>query len=152
MQFLLNAHQTRRTAALLLFVWLMSLGIGMVNACLLPQNDYGHELLSHGGSGFASEAFEEYDVALGKVENIQVKSDANDPPPAKTMCLDFCTAAQSTLVKHHADALIAQDLFPVLYLTWLPVPALDQNAQPEAFGRPTWSEPPVSIRYLRLTI
>jgi hypothetical protein len=37
-------------------------------------------------------------------------------------------------------------------LTDLLVPVSDQTAHPQAFANPTWSEPPVSIRYLRLTI
>jgi hypothetical protein len=152
MKSILSAQRTRYTATVMLFVWLMSLGIGIANACLLPQIHSGHEPLSHDRSGFWSEALVEHDAAWSSFAKVQAKNGANDQSPEKPLCLDFCAAEQNTLVKHHADGLVAQDLVPVLYLTWLLVPGLDQTPQPEAFGRPTWSEPPVSIRYLRLTI
>ncbi len=136
----------------MLFVWLMSLGIGVANACLVQQDQARDELLSHSRSAFRSDAIIERDLALDNFAKAHVQADENAKAPEKTVCLDFCAAEQNTLVKHHADGLVAQDVVPVLYLTWLLVPALDQTPQPEAFGSPTWSEPPVSIRYLRLTI
>ncbi len=136
----------------MLFVWVVSLGIGIANACLLPQNPGGHELSSHDRSGFNPEAHAEHNVALGNLAKVQVTTDSNDQSPEKIACLDFCAAEQNTLVNHHTDALVAPQVVPVLYLTGLLVPALDQPPHPDAFGSPTWLEPPVSIRYLRLTI
>jgi hypothetical protein len=68
------------------------------------------------------------------------------------VCLHFCLAEQNTLVTDHVDGLDHIDLFPILFLTGLLAPATDQTSPSEAFASPTWSEPPVSIRYLRLTI
>ena len=91
-------------------------------------------------------------MASDNFAKAHVRADENDKSPDKMACLNFCVAEQNTLVKHHADGLAGLDIVPVLFLTWLLVPAVDQAFQPEAFGSPTWSEPPVSIRYLRLNI
>ena len=136
----------------MLFVWLMSLGIGVANACLVQQDQARDELLSHSRSAFRSDAIIERDLALDNFAKAHVQADENAKAPEKLTCLNFCVAEQHTLVTHHADVLVDQATVPVLFLTWLLVPALDQTSQPEAFGSPTWSEPPVSIRYLRLTI
>jgi len=147
-----GSRRTRYTAAVMLFVWLMSLGIGVANACLVQQDQARDELLSHSRSAFRSDAIIERDLALDNFAKAHVQADENAKAPEKMACLNFCAAEQNTLVTHHADGLVAQDLGPMLFLTWLLLPALDQTSQPEAFGSPTWSEPPVSIRYLRLTI
>ena len=152
MKYFFSSRRTRYTATVMLFVWLMSLGIGVANACLVQQNPAEDEFFGHTRSGLMSKETIERERALDNIAKAQVQADENDKSPVKKACLNFCAAEQNTLVKHHADALVAQDIVPVLFLTWLLMPALDQTPQPEAFGSPTWSEPPVSIRYLRLTI
>jgi len=147
-----SARRTRHTTAVMLFVWLMSLGIGLANACLARQGDGGPEYFSPGHSGMASEVLTQHDANLDRLGKVQVHADENDQSPEKAACLNFCAAEQNTLVKHQADGLVAQAMVPVLFLTSLLVPAADQSYPPEAFGSPSWSEPPVSIRYLRLTI
>src|SRR5665811_479937 len=81
-----------------------------------------------------------------------VHSDENTSSPEKITCLHFCVAEQSTLVTDHLDGLAHIDLVPILFVTGLLVPATDQTSTPQAFASSTWSEPRVSIRYLRLTI
>jgi len=152
MKYFFNSRRTRYTAAVMLFIWLMSLGIGVANACLVQQGDGRHEHFSHSHSGMTSEALAEHHVTLDKLGKAHVHADQNDQSPEKIACLNFCVAEQNTLVKHQADGLVAQDMVPVLFLTRLLMPATDQARPPEAFGSPNWSEPPVSIRYLRLTI
>jgi hypothetical protein len=147
-----SSRRTRYTAAVMLFVWLMSLGIGVANACLVQHNPAEDEFLGHTRSGYMSKATIERERALDNFAKAHVQADENDKLPEKVACLNFCAAEQNTLIKHHADALVAQDIVPVLFLTWLLMPALDSIPQPEAFGSPTWSEPPISIRYLRFTI
>ncbi len=56
------------------------------------------------------------------------------------------------MVSDHWPGLVHLDLVPVLFLTGLLLPTADQTSSPQAFANPTRSEPPVSIRYLRLTI
>lgn len=154
MKSFFNHRRTRYTAAVMLFVWLLALGTGIANACLVQKNHGPHGDPSHSHSVFTSTTAVKSDVT----SDILVKTTAHDDAdehemsPEKAVCLNFCVAEQNTLVKHHADGLADVDIVPVLFLTWLLVPAVDQASKPEAFGSPTWSEPPVSIRYLRLTI
>jgi hypothetical protein len=74
------------------------------------------------------------------------------PSLQKLACLDFCEAQQSAAVTDHTDGLADPGFAPVPFLTGLLAPADHQMSPQEAFGIPNWSEPPVSIRYLRLTI
>jgi hypothetical protein len=152
MKYFFSSRRTRYTAAVMLFVWLMSLGIGVANACLVQHNPAEDEFLGHTRSGLTSKTTIERELALDNIAKAHVQADENDKSPEKRVCLNFCAAEQNTLIKHHADALVAQDIAPGLSLTWLLMPALEPTLQPEAFGSPAWSEPPVSIRYLRLTI
>jgi hypothetical protein len=126
----------------MLLVWLMSLGIGVANACLVKTDQGWHKHLSHSHTGIAPDNFAKVHVDAGE----------NDKSPQTMACLNFCAAEQNTLVNDHADGLASLDIGPVLFLTWLLVPATDQTYQPQAFGGPTWSEQPIYIRYLRLTI
>ncbi len=148
----LSFRRTRCTAAVMLFVWLMSLGISVANACLVQQDRAGRELLGHSRSGMTSSATTEHDVALHNVARAHVQADENVLSPEKLTCLNFCLAEQDTLVKHQVDSDLGHDIVPVLFLTWPLLPAPDQSSQSEAFGSPAWSESPVFIRYLRLTI
>lgn len=53
---------------------------------------------------------------------------------------------------NHMEGLADLDLVPILFLTGLLVPAADRPLTAQALTSPSWSEIPVSIRYLRLTI
>jgi hypothetical protein len=152
MKSFFSVRRTRYTAAVMLFVWLMSLGIGVANACLLQSDHGADKYFSRSNSATIPAALAGQDLAPVHIATSSVHSDENISSPEKITCLKFCVAEQNTLVKHHADGLAGLDIVPVLFLTWLLVPAVDQAFQPEAFGSPTRSEPPVSIRYLRLNI
>ena len=136
----------------MLFVWLMSLGIGVANACLVQQDHGPREYFSHSRSGTDLTALAERQAARDNFATSSVHSDENTSSPDKITCQDFCVAQQSTLVTDHLNELAHLDLVPVLFLTGLLVPAADHRSSPEALESPTWSELPVSIRYLRLTI
>lgn len=141
MKSLFGSQPTRYIAAVMLFVWLMSLGIGVANACLVQQDHGRHEHLSQGHAGFASGAgTADHDAA------------DHDKSPEDLACLSFCTAEQNALIQHHADGVMAQDTVPVPGFTGLLVPVLDEPCPPAVFGSTTWSEPPVTIRFSRLTI
>ena len=152
MKSFFDAQRIRHTAALTLFVWLMSLGIGVANACLVQQDHGPRGYVSQVRSGSALAALAELPAAPDHFATNSVHSDENTSSPETITCLDFCVAQQSTLVKDHLNGLPPSDLAPVLFLTGLPVAATDQTSPPDALEDPAWSEPPVSIRYLRLTI
>jgi hypothetical protein len=136
----------------MLFVWLMSFGIGVANACLVDQGHGLREYGSHGHAGVGPDAIPEGHRAHEPVAASSVHSDKDRSAPEKVACLDFCVDEQSALVSGHVDGSVHPELAPVLFLTGLLVPVSDQTAPPQAFANPIRSEPPVSIRYLRLTI
>jgi hypothetical protein len=136
----------------MLFVWLMSFGIGVANACLIDQDHGSREYGRHGHAGISLDAIPKSHRAHEPVAASSVHSDENRSAPEKVACLDFCADEQSTLVSGHVDGPVHPELAPVLFLSDLLVPVSDQTAPPQAFANPTSWEPPVSIRYLRLTI
>src|SRR5659263_668431 len=91
-------RRTRYTAAVMLFVWLVSLGIGVANACLVQQDHGRQELFSHSQSRLASGTAAAHPDAAG-----------HDKSPDKMACLHFCTADQNTLIQHHAPGVVARD-------------------------------------------
>lgn len=122
----------------MLFVWLMTLGVSIANACLVHQDEGRHDHL----------------VSVSTADTARHDSDGHDMSPQALVCLDFCAAEQSALikVKPQLDNPTGFDFVPVLFFTGLLVPTIDRDIQPKTLGSPTWSGPPVSIRFSRLTI
>jgi hypothetical protein len=136
----------------MLFVWLVSFGIGVANACLVQPDQRSGEYFSQGRSGTRFAELPERRVAPDHFVAHSSHSDEIASPPGKIACLHFCVAEQSTLPTDQLVGLVHLDLVPILFLTGLLVPVIEQMSLPEAIASPTWLEPPVSIRYLRLTI
>lgn len=140
MKSFFNFRRSRYTAVAMLIVWLMTLGIGVANACLLAQvQDQGQ-----GRQGLS------VPVSLQDHRNADVHPMSPDTP----VCLSFCAAEQTTVAKvpHQLGDAAGFDFVPVLFLTGLRIPALTRMSQPQVLDSPTRSEPPLFIRFLRLTI
>jgi hypothetical protein len=119
----------------MVFVWLMTLGIGMANACLVSHAQ-GH----HTSSVQVNSSHHEY---------------ANQQPIAsdKAVCLTVCDAQQTAVYKtEQVDDPSDSQTAPVAFYSALTVPVLDLNDRTVPSVVPDWREPPVSIRFLRLTI
>lgn len=136
MKSFFNSRNTRSAAIVMLFVWIMTLGIGVANACLLTQDQGRHGL--------------SVPVSLDAYQT----ADEHALSPDAAVCLSFCAAEQTTLVKvsPQLDGPAGLSFVPVHFFTGWLVPPIDRIIQPEALGSPTWSGPPVSIRFSRLTI
>lgn len=136
MKSLFNSRSTRYAAIVMLLVWLLTFGIGVANACLLIQ-DQGR-----------------YGLSVPVSLDVYQDADEHALSPDGAACLNFCAAEQTTLVKVQPqfDGSAGLYFVPVLFFTGLLVPAIDRVTPLEALGSPTWSEPPVSIRFSRLTI
>jgi hypothetical protein len=152
MKSFFSVQRIRHTAAMMLFIWVMSLGIGVANACLLQQDHGPREHFSEGPSRTDHAALAERQAAQDHFAANPVHSDEHASSPEKIACLNFCVAEESTLITDHLDGLAHLDLVPILFLTGLPMPTKDQPSPAQAFTSPSWSEPPVFIAYLRLTI
>ena len=152
MKSFFSIRRTRYTAAVMLFVWLMSIGIGVANACLIQQDHGPRGYSGQGRSGIGLAASAERHAAPDHFANNSVHNDGNILSPGKMTCLHFCVAELSTLPTDHLDGLAHLGLFPLLFLNNLLAPATDQTSTPEASASLIWSEPPVFIRYLRIII
>ena len=129
----------RRLASVMLALWLLALGIGVANACLLhPQTN------RQGVTGPA---------VTGKLASQSGHAQGASHEPGELACAEFCALEQATLVKQQKhplpDALGALGSAPLL---------AQALAAPE--GRPGYwigsrderPRAPIFIRFLRLTL
>lgn len=138
MKSFFSHRHTRYTAIVMVLVWLMTLGIGVANACLLNQNGVPSGPEAHAVTG-------SHEHEDGAEEHIATSD--------KVICLKVCDAEQATLVKTgYVDASMADGVLPVLLLAVLGVPVVDQKTLPKPESVSPRPELPVSIRFPRLTI
>lgn len=129
MKSFFSHRRTRFTAAVMLFIWLLALGTGIANACLVHEDHARHGHLSRQDAG------------------------DHDTSPAKKACQNFCAAEQTGVVKQKTDAPASLDVAPVLVSMWWVAPlSADRPFSLPAFDDPPLAQPPVFIRFLRLTI
>lgn len=143
MKSFFSQRRNRITAAVTLLIWLLALGTGMANACLVQEDHARHGHLSH----------EEASGITMAVTDVDALADDHGTLPEKAACQNFCGAEQSTVIKQQVD--LPADLDAVLVLAsiwWAGPPSADRASQLPSLVDPTWSEPPVFIRFLRLTI
>lgn len=135
MKSFFNHHRTRCTAIVMVFVWIMTLSIGIANACVLDPIQSRRSTVAHAAEVSHKDA------------------DEHTVSPDKSVCLDVCAAEQTVLIKvTPLDVPTALDTTVVLILSALIIPILDQKNQ--VISDPTLFryELPVSIRFSRLTI
>lgn len=119
----------------MLFAWLMAVGIGIANACILDTANDHHEPVAH-----------LQDAHLKSMDKQYLTAD-------KVVCLKVCATEQSTITKFKPlDATPDAQLPPVMWLSALTVPVLDLNDRMVPASLPIGHIVPVSIRFLRLTI
>jgi len=146
MKSFFSHRSTRRTAAVMLFVWLLALATGVANACLVQPEHARHGHAVH------------VEVQMGTVEARaaagQAANHAHQTSPASQACQSFCAAEQTGVTKSAGELLP-----PLAVLAPMPGPAAWAAASPAAMagqrnGRaaPALVRPPVAIRFLRLTI
>ena len=113
----------------MLFVWLLALATGIANACQVQEIHARHGHLSHEDAG-------DHHIS-----------------PAKMACQDFCAAEQTGAVKKQTDAPAYLDFAHLLVSLWWVAPLSVGRPFPmAAVDDPPLTEPPVFIRFLRLTI
>ncbi|CAM8660103.1 hypothetical protein MCEMSEM22_02148 [Comamonadaceae bacterium] len=128
-------RHTRYTAIVMLFVWLMTLGVGIANACLLSD--------AHGHAGST-----QHDQAISHLE-----AEKHRPDPDKAICLTVCAAEQTAAIKvKYFDNATDSQLAPIAWAPALTTAVIDLSDRSVPLAVVTWHELPVSIRFLRLTI
>jgi hypothetical protein len=130
----------------MLFVWLLALGTGFANACLVQEDHARHGHLVHLGHQDAG-------VTSMPVSGLDLMDDDHESSPEKKACQNFCAAEQTGVVKPPTDtpahldvALVRVSLPPVAPLQ------ADRASQRPDPGDPDGSQPPLFIRFLRLTL
>lgn len=151
MKSFLSQRSTRRTAVVMLWVWLLALATSMANACLLPSPPAPH---GHAAAGL----FAATTVATGQAEGApsaqQICEHEGAASHAKAACQSFCAAESMGLVKPQGAKTVAlADLpLPLACGEGLPVAQAARAAPRPSPGAPPGGQPPVAIRFLRLTI
>lgn len=110
MKSFFNHHRTRCTAIVMVFVWIMTLSIGIANACVLDPIQSRRSTVAHA------------------TEVSHKDADEHTVSPDKSVCLDVCAAEQTVLIKvTPLDVPTALDTTVVLILSALIIPILDQK-------------------------
>lgn len=130
-----SLRHTRYTAIVMVFVWLMTLGIGIANACLLNEAPGHHTYVAQ--------------VQATHHEEVNEQTNASD----KAVCLTVCEAEQTAAVKNRlVDVASDSQTAPIATCSALTVILVDLNDRVGPSVVPVWRELPMSIRFLRLTI
>lgn len=117
----------------MLFVWLMTLGLGIANACLVNVAQDHH----------------------GSAIQVQVNHHADEHSLAadKVVCATVCAEELAATVKiKQLDAPSDSLAVPVTWFPALTVALVDPHDRSAPLVPPAWYALPVSIRVLRLTI
>lgn len=135
MKSFFNLRHTRYTAIAMVFVWLMTLGIGVANACLI---DVAQNPLA---------------PAMQVQAHHHAEADEHALASGKAVCLAVCAAEKAAAVKFKPlDTALDSQAVPVARRPALTVALLDLNDRFVPLAPDTWDGPPVSIRFVRLTI
>ena len=148
-----NRPRTRFTAAVMLFVWLLTLGAGIANACLLHED---HAQAGQAGIAAVPGARESGagNHPLGSAQAVAAADTADgDQLEHSATCRALCVAGQTAVPKQKAAACANQQTDAVPVSTCGPVNVL-AAAMPRLWRVADASRPelPVFIRFLRLTL
>lgn len=148
------SHRTIRfTATMVLLVWLLALGTGFANACLVQEDHARHGHLSHQDADLPQTMLhgvaDKHASTGGHSEGL-----AHDTQSENETCQNFCAIEQSGLIKQPDPASAHPDTVLMSAAMWRLMPASAGHAVPMAAAPdvPGWCGPPIFIRFLRLTI
>jgi hypothetical protein len=143
MKSFFGQRRTRCITRVMLFVWLLALGTGIANACVVQENHARHGHVGH---------HDAVHTATPATATVQDALD-HDTLPGKLVCQDFCASGQTGMVKQAGDVPATPDVALALGLFWgLAELSADHPAPIPAIDGPPWAERPIFIRFLRLTI
>jgi hypothetical protein len=135
MKSIFSQRRTRCIATVMAFIWLMTIGVSIGNACVIDLAQ-GHHSIST------------------PIQASQDNASGLQPKTAdKLACLEFCADEQNIAVKvKQLDAATGTHLVSAIWLSAITVTVVDPNDRPAPAVIHLAHEPPVSIRFLRLTI
>lgn len=130
---------SRPIARVLVFAWLLALGVSWANACVAGLAK-GHTPAAHHATLVAAPG-----------DAIEAAGDAPAEPPSLAACQGFCDAVHGALAKspqHDASDLGA--FLPASERAWAPWPRRAVDAAAPAAAAPPPPVLPVAIAFLRL--
>jgi hypothetical protein len=133
----------RRTAGVLLVVWLFAVAAGVVNACALTPTG----LSAHAGvhADVAAHGSHHDDDRL-------IDRHRQEQPPGKDSCLKFCDEESSAIAKVKSPAVDPGSTLPTLAEPWRATVHASGAGPWQSPERPGSHGPPLVIRLLRLTL
>lgn len=145
-----NTRTRRKTAFVMLFVWLFALASGLANACLLEArgaHDHGSPLAHPSTTGTALGSAGDHAAGL-----LHDDGDS-DPASAKESCLKACDDGSQSLLKYASSVDLADpELAPFVAAAW----AADVHVAPAPgrahdFRLPERG-PPIRVLFSRLAL
>lgn len=143
----------RITAIVMLFVWILTLGAGIANACSLHDDHARNGHLGYGNSDLPPSS--DTDSAAQHAAQVAVPLGTFDQDRFvdAIKCQSFCSAIQTGMAKKRAGAVADLHTDAVLVsLQWEVAPPADCACLPTTFADPALPTLPAFIRFLRLTL
>lgn len=143
----MNHRTRRRTAWLMLFVWMFALASGVANACALEaRGSHTDAMVAGDRSDVASWAHAAEDSGA----DLDHDGDSHD---SKAPCLKACDEGSLSLLKHSVvpDLTDPGAAFVVAFAWAVSVPVLSARSRAHHL-RPLSSGPPLRVRYMRLAL
>jgi hypothetical protein len=157
MNHLFSYLRSRAIAAAMLIIWTLALGVGFANACPVHGTDAARKEPSRPSAGLPSMALAAVGLdalADGLAMQPHFGAGAHHIAPADFGCQSIRAAGQiggatSPIAKpKHADVEV-----PLNWTEQVAVPPhIGNDPLPWSLEFLTWSQPPIFIRFLRLTI
>jgi hypothetical protein len=143
---LFSSRSTARSTALaMLAVWLLALGVGFANACLLDTGGTWHDP-APGRASFVAAPANGHGMPLPAV-------DAGQVVPDETACLEFCAAERTAVAKQPADPKAQQTSVHVwTHANLAPLAASSLASTRPADGAAALPHQPGSTLFQRLTL
>lgn len=139
MRFFGQPHRLRSLAARVLLVWLLALGVGIADACVV-QAAAAQLAGPHEGANCPAHA--------------EVPKDEQASHGDKLLCLKVCgeDAAKAASAKQQLDPGAVAWLAPPPAPLWPDVAAPEARREPHADAAPPLARVPIPIAFLRLTL
>ena len=149
-----SRRQLRRTACMTLLAWALALLSGVVNACLLQP----HSQTASASSAISSPELSDAGLIGSTVAHVEhnhhdsQQAGQGDHDAGKAGCLKFCSDESSTLAKGKFTQADQPNPVVVAVVEWPSIALLPMGTLLRSAERPASPEPPLVIRFLRLTI
>jgi len=147
-------HQRMRiTAIAMLFVWMLTLGAGIANACSLHDDHARNGHIGYGNADLPPSSDTESGAQHAAQAAVPLGTFDQDRSLDTIACQSFCSAIQTGMAKKRAGAVADLHTDAVLVsVQWEAAPPADCICEPTSLADLAWPKLPVFIRFMRLTL